>query len=155
MKRFKKGIATLLLGACVSIATAPVAFAKADAYLVKDSASATVYEYNKSVLNNGLVNYTVNGSDPYFEEFDGRRSKNSLYAIHSDSGKYVDFNNAKNALIEYTLQGKEFNLDTYLDLSTTPALNITNDLKEVTLENGQVKYVVKSNGDSLEIISIE
>lgn len=157
MKKYNKGITALILGACISLGMAVKAYAATDAYLVKDTSSGVVYEYNKTVLNNALVNYTMTGSDLYFQEFDAKRTKYSIYAFHSDKNKYVDFKVASNALVDYTLTGKNFDLDTFMDLSSTPALNITSQIKSVVFENGQVKYVDKSQGqeDALEVISIE
>lgn len=155
MKKYNKGITALILGACLSLGGVITAFAATDAYLIKDTSTEIVYEYNKTVLNNSLVNYTMTGSDPYYQEFDGKRVKYSIYAFHSDKNKYVDFKVASNALIDYTLTGKNFDLDTFMDLSTTPALTISSSIKSVILKNGQVIYVDKQLSDSLEVISIE
>lgn len=155
MKKYNKGITALILGTCLSLGGVITAFAATDAYLIKDTSTGIVYEYNKTVLNNSLVNYTMTGSDPYYQEFDGKRAKYSIYAFHSDKNKYVDFKVASNALIDYTLTGKNFDLDTFMDLSTTPALTIASSIKSVNLTNGQVTYVDKQLSDSLEVISIE
>lgn len=163
MKRFNKGLSALVLGVTLSLGTTITALAVTDAYLIKDKSTGIVYEYDKTTLNNAAVNYTISGSDPYYEEFDGKKNKYAIYAFHSSSGKYVEFSVASSALINYTLEGKEFNLDTFIDLSSTPSLNITAPIKSVQLENGQVKYVDKSKGQTpvdeeegdLEVISIE
>lgn len=159
MKKFSKGMTALLLGVCLSLSAAPKVFAKTDIYLIKDSSAGIVYEYDKAVLEESLLNYTLNGSDVYYEEFAGKRAKYSIYAFHSDGGKYVDFKVACDALIDYTLNGQDFNLNTFMDMSSTPALEIKSPIKTVGLENGQVEYVDKSEGepegDALEIISIE
>ena len=156
MKKYNKGITALILGACLSLGGVINAFAATDAYLVKDTSTGIVYEYNKTVLNNALVNYTMTGADAYYQEFDGKRVKYSIYAFHSDKSKYVDFKVASDALIEYTLTGKNFDLDTFMDLTATPALTITSQMKSVIYTNGQVTYVDKqTQTDTLEVLSIE
>lgn len=157
MKKVKKIVTTFLISSVITVGVVQAVYAKTSAYLIKDTSSGIVFEYDKATLNKGLVNYTLKGSDAYYESFDAKRNSFSLYAFGSDTGKYVDSKEVNSALKKAALSGQSFNLDNYIDSSSSPSLSITSKIQSVVLENGQVKFVDKTAGqeDVLEVISIE
>ncbi|MCY6485299.1 hypothetical protein OW763_13245 [Clostridium aestuarii] len=59
-----------------------VANAKVDGYLVKDTATNTLYEYNEQKLQKNKVLHN---------DFNSKVSKFGIYAVHDTSGKYIDY----------------------------------------------------------------
>ncbi|KEI16749.1 hypothetical protein [Clostridium haemolyticum] len=146
----RKNLAVLsnaAIGTLVLSALSSTAYAKADAYLVKDIQSGKYYEYNL----NELVESMVDKTDLYKQFSDS--SKTQLIAIHDDKlNAYVHIDKITDALVDE----EEFNLDNFtetrdkIDQFSVDAkvTNLTTD------ENGKVVEVKKEVETELKVESV-
>lgn len=136
------------------------AYAKTDAYVVKDTSTSVIYEFDKQALTDSFMNYKINGTDPLYNEYNKVFSKFGLYAFHDSTGKYIDYNEVKDAFLEAKLNKQDFMLDNFTENKGTKMTTIPKIIKQVVASGSGVVYQDKDTGstgqsEDLEVISIE
>lgn len=154
-----KALCALAIAGVVSLGMGMKAYAKTDAYLVKDSSKNVVYEFDKDELVESFLN-SKNGEDAtLYDEYMRIFSKNGMYAFHDDTKKYVDYKDVEDAFLNAKDNGKSFNLDEFTEKQGKDMNSIPKKVMKVTASGGIV-YTEKETGATeetgdLEVISIE
>lgn len=157
-----KGIMSLVVAGVISVGISTTAFAKTDGYLIKNNNKNVVYEFSKDELTSAFLNYKVKGSDPLYTEYGKMlRDAKTLYAFHDSTGKYIDYNEIKDAFLKAKSQGKSFDVNEFTERVGKPMYSMPKIVTKVSAPNGSITYQEKETGSSgtqsedLEVISIE
>lgn len=157
-----KVLASLAIAGVIALGIGSNAYAKTDAYMVKDNSSSVVYEFEKVELIDAFINYKRNGSDPLYDEYNKLFAANGLYAFHDSTKKYVSFNEVKDAFIAAKRSGQVFKLDDFTEDKGKSMSGMPKTCKRVTVSGDSITYQDKETGssvtpseDDLEVISIE
>ncbi|KEI03204.1 hypothetical protein [Clostridium botulinum] len=155
-----KALVTFAIVGVVSLGIGVKAYAKTDAYLVKDNGKNIVYEFNKDELVGSFLNSKSGEDCTLYNEYMKIFSRNGLYAFHDNTKKYVDYKEVEEAFLDCKNSGKGFNLDDFTEKKGKSMTGMPKKVTKVTAPGGKVVYQEKETGSSeevgdLEVISIE
>ncbi|KGM99962.1 hypothetical protein IRP63_09965 [Clostridium botulinum] len=155
-----KALVTFAIVGVVSLGIGVKAYAKTDAYLVKDNGKNIVYEFNKDELVGSFLNSKSGEDCTLYNEYMKIFSRNGLYAFHDNTKKYVDYKEVEEAFLDCKNSGKGFNLDDFTEKKGKSMTGMPKKVTKVTAPGGKVVYKEKETGSSeevgdLEVISIE
>ncbi|WMJ80777.1 hypothetical protein RBU49_00605 [Clostridium sp. MB40-C1] len=161
----KKILTCLAVAGLITMGSTVNTYAKTDAYLIKDSKSGVLYQYDLETLKNSFLDYTEYGKAPFYEEFIGKiQAFGGTYAYHDSTKKYVSFETVSEAFLNAQEQGKGFSLGDYTESSEAKAMTgIPETVKNLKVTDGKAVYEdIKTDGsttpeesEDLEVISIE
>ncbi|KGM93793.1 hypothetical protein FDC62_04410 [Clostridium botulinum] len=155
-----KALVTFAIVGVVSLGIGVKAYAKTDAYLVKDNGKNIIYEFNKDELVGSFLNSKSGEDCTLYNEYMKIFSRNGLYAFHDNTKKYVDYKEVEEAFLDCKNSGKGFNLDDFTEKKGKSMTGMPKKVTKVTVPGGKVVYQEKETGSSeevgdLEVISIE
>jgi hypothetical protein len=149
MKNKIKILYTLAIMGAINFGSTINASAKVDAYLVKDSETGIVYEYDYQMLIDGLMNYYQTSKDPFYEDFQSKSSKFGIYAYHDSTGKYIDSSVVKEALISSYETGQPFSLSDFTESKeAASSTSIPKTINKASVNEGNIAYSDKDTGKS-------
>jgi hypothetical protein len=124
---FSKKLSILLATSIILILPKTLVHAKASAIDVIGT-DGEVYEYNYDALKTSAVDYTIDGSTnlgaKLYSDFLTRKS--SIRAFYDDTrNAYVDFSTVSSSAVSSVISGQNFDLDTFLDNTSTPTIILT------------------------------
>jgi len=145
----RKFIKLIIFSILISTGIYSKAYASVDGYLLKDN-NNDIHSYNLKELTDSLITNTLGNNDPLYADFEINLNNGKIDLIHDSEGKYVDYELVKKVLIEKTMNGENFNLDSEVKsarASEKPAL-----VEEVKAENNVVirNLLVLKEGTLLE-----
>lgn len=155
-----KFLMSLSLAGIITFAIGTQAFAATSGYLVKDS--STVYEFNKTELSKGFLNYKRTGSDVLYSKYNELVQKSGLYALYDDTGKYVSYDAIKTAFLNAKRTNVAFNLDNFTESTSNVITNMPSVIKGVKVSGTSIVYEDKKTGsettpgetEDLEVVDI-
>ncbi|CAG7840287.1 hypothetical protein CLOHAE12215_01711 [Clostridium haemolyticum] len=158
-----KALLAFAVAGIVSLGMGIKAYAKTDAYLVKDNSKNIVYEFDKDELVGSFLNSKSGEDCTLYNEYMKIFSHNGLYAFHDDTKKYVDYKEVEEAFLDCKNTGKGFNLDNFTESKGKVMTAMPKKVTKVTAPGGKVVYKEKETGSTgsseevgdLEVISIE
>lgn len=153
----KNFLTTFLLSGILIASIGGTAYAKTDAYLIKDNANIA-YEFNKNELTDSFLKFKSKENSLLFDEYNKMLKENGPYAFHDNTQKYVEYKKVEQAFLDNKLQGKSFILDNFTESSNTKGMStVAKKLMLVTESGDKIIYREKELTEigDLEIISIK
>lgn len=148
----KKYLILTLLGIGIgSISNIVFVNAEVDAYLIKNTKENSIYEYKLKDLKDAFILYKLNGSSTLYKDFHKNYSQYGLYALHDNSGKYIDYKEVDNVKNNST----EFDINRYIESDNCKAMGVLNNINTVVVKNGVISTGTKEYNIEVENIDIE
>jgi hypothetical protein len=154
MKKIKLLVISSILS--TSVLFSANVFAKASAIDINAS-NGNIYEYDYPTLKTSALVYVLYGSSDsgakLYNDFVTRKS--SIKAFYDDTRKsYVDFSTTTAAADSSTTSGQNFDLDNFLDNSSTPTIAL-NPIKITTDSNNNVVVGTQSTTPSVDLSTLK
>ncbi|MCY6484525.1 hypothetical protein OW763_09250 [Clostridium aestuarii] len=140
MKKFKI-LSTLTASVCLALCiSSGKAYAKVNAYLIKNRDTSAVYKYNLEELSISFMNLGTGENDLLYKNFQEDMKKSTICGYENEKGEYVDYSSVSQAFLDSADKGSIFDLNGFVEGDKAQYLDLDENINEVYIGDDEVKF---------------